>query len=166
MELSNGQLMLQDLVERQGIPVFNNIPVAINCTAKVCFCLCLKVNQYIVKQNVHFEKQLGLLCSNYLSSVSLQQTFQVPQHFFSNTNILNLLYTRPSTSLPTWLILVKLLNCKKCHSDALPAHREVRWFMFKISQDLYYLSRALFTKPWNYLLVLIYLSVFMIFLTF
>lgn len=35
MELSCGQLMLQDLVERQGIPVFNNIPVAINCTAKI-----------------------------------------------------------------------------------------------------------------------------------
>lgn len=51
MELSSGQLMLQDLVERQGIPVFNNIPVAINCTAKVC--LCPKINQYFVK----YEKQ-------------------------------------------------------------------------------------------------------------
>uniref|UniRef100_A0A1B6BZG1 EF-hand domain-containing protein n=2 Tax=Clastoptera arizonana TaxID=38151 RepID=A0A1B6BZG1_9HEMI len=34
-ELNGGILMLQDLVERQGIPVFNNIPIAINCTAKV-----------------------------------------------------------------------------------------------------------------------------------
>ncbi|XP_039288243.1 uncharacterized protein LOC111044525 isoform X2 [Nilaparvata lugens] len=34
-ELSAGVQVLQDLVEKQGIPVFDNIPVAINCTAKV-----------------------------------------------------------------------------------------------------------------------------------
>jgi hypothetical protein len=34
-DLSAGQMVLQDLVERQGIPVFDNIPVALNCTAKV-----------------------------------------------------------------------------------------------------------------------------------
>lgn len=28
-------MMLQDLVERQGIPVFENVPIALNCTAKV-----------------------------------------------------------------------------------------------------------------------------------
>nr|CAD7259413.1 unnamed protein product [Timema shepardi] len=34
-DLSLGQTMLQDLVERQGIPVFENIPSALSCTAKV-----------------------------------------------------------------------------------------------------------------------------------
>ncbi|KAF4524587.1 hypothetical protein B566_EDAN008542 [Ephemera danica] len=34
-DLSAGQMVLQDLVERQGIPVFDDIPVALNCTAKV-----------------------------------------------------------------------------------------------------------------------------------
>ncbi|XP_063245171.1 uncharacterized protein LOC134546333 isoform X3 [Bacillus rossius redtenbacheri] len=34
-DLSLGQMMLQDLVERQGIPVFESIPAALNCTAKV-----------------------------------------------------------------------------------------------------------------------------------
>jgi hypothetical protein len=33
--LVSGQTILQDLVERQGIPVFNSIPIALNCTAKV-----------------------------------------------------------------------------------------------------------------------------------
>lgn len=28
-------MMLQDLVERQGIPVFESVPIALNCTAKV-----------------------------------------------------------------------------------------------------------------------------------
>lgn len=34
-DLMMGQMMLQDLVERQGIPVFESIPIALNCTAKV-----------------------------------------------------------------------------------------------------------------------------------
>ncbi|XP_046986814.1 uncharacterized protein LOC124556841 isoform X1 [Schistocerca americana] len=34
-DLTTGQMMLQDLVERQGIPVFESIPIALNCTAKV-----------------------------------------------------------------------------------------------------------------------------------
>ncbi|XP_059484258.1 uncharacterized protein LOC132201798 isoform X4 [Neocloeon triangulifer] len=34
-DLSAGQTILQDLVERQGIPVFDSIPVALNCTAKI-----------------------------------------------------------------------------------------------------------------------------------
>ncbi|XP_069697772.1 uncharacterized protein raw isoform X9 [Periplaneta americana] len=34
-DLMMGQMMLQDLVERQGIPVFESVPVALNCTAKV-----------------------------------------------------------------------------------------------------------------------------------
>jgi hypothetical protein len=34
-DLTTGQMMLQDLVERQGIPVFESVPVALNCTAKV-----------------------------------------------------------------------------------------------------------------------------------
>ena len=34
-DLKNGQEVLQDLVERQGIPVFDNISVALNCTEKV-----------------------------------------------------------------------------------------------------------------------------------
>lgn len=34
-DLVSGQTILQDLVERQGIPVFNSIPIALNCTAKV-----------------------------------------------------------------------------------------------------------------------------------
>ncbi|KAG8262186.1 hypothetical protein J6590_057758 [Homalodisca vitripennis] len=34
-ELSGSLLVLKSLVERQGIPVFNNIPVAVKCTAKI-----------------------------------------------------------------------------------------------------------------------------------
>ncbi|CAB3372680.1 Hypothetical predicted protein [Cloeon dipterum] len=34
-DLAAGQTVLQDLVERQGIPVFDSIPVALNCTAKI-----------------------------------------------------------------------------------------------------------------------------------
>ena len=34
-ELTRGQLLLQDLVERHGIPVFNDIQTALECTAKV-----------------------------------------------------------------------------------------------------------------------------------
>lgn len=34
-DLTTGQMMLQDLVERQGIPVFESVPIALNCTAKV-----------------------------------------------------------------------------------------------------------------------------------
>lgn len=34
-DLSSGQAVMQDLVERQGIPVFDNIPVALDCAAKV-----------------------------------------------------------------------------------------------------------------------------------
>jgi glutathione synthase/RimK-type ligase-like ATP-grasp enzyme len=34
-DLTNGQLMLQELVERHGIPVFNDIQTALKCTAKV-----------------------------------------------------------------------------------------------------------------------------------
>lgn len=34
-DLKNGQEVLQDLVERQGIPVFDNITVALQCTQKV-----------------------------------------------------------------------------------------------------------------------------------
>ncbi|XP_066993493.1 uncharacterized protein raw isoform X2 [Anabrus simplex] len=34
-DLTTGQMVLQDLVERQGIPVFESIPIALNCTAKV-----------------------------------------------------------------------------------------------------------------------------------
>ena len=34
-DLKNGQEVLQDLVERQGIPVFDNITVALQCTEKV-----------------------------------------------------------------------------------------------------------------------------------
>ena len=39
--------MVQDLIERQGIPVFNNINVALNCTTKV------------LKENLSIE-ELGL----------------------------------------------------------------------------------------------------------
>lgn len=34
-DLCRGQRMLQDIVERQDIPVFENIAVALNCTAKI-----------------------------------------------------------------------------------------------------------------------------------
>jgi hypothetical protein len=34
-DLTTGQMMLQDLVEREGIPVFESVPIALNCTAKV-----------------------------------------------------------------------------------------------------------------------------------
>lgn len=34
-DLTTGQMVLQDLVEREGIPVFESVPVALNCTAKV-----------------------------------------------------------------------------------------------------------------------------------
>jgi len=34
-DLREGQLVLQKLVERQGIPVFDNVAVAMNCTALV-----------------------------------------------------------------------------------------------------------------------------------
>ena len=34
-DLSNGQLVLQDMVERLGIPVFNNVHSALESTAKV-----------------------------------------------------------------------------------------------------------------------------------
>ncbi|XP_046398279.1 uncharacterized protein LOC124165067 isoform X3 [Ischnura elegans] len=34
-DLSSGQAVMQDLVERQGIPVFDSIPVALDCAAKV-----------------------------------------------------------------------------------------------------------------------------------
>ncbi|KAJ9600897.1 hypothetical protein L9F63_000940, partial [Diploptera punctata] len=34
-DLMMGQMMLQDLVERQGIPVFESVPIALSCTAKV-----------------------------------------------------------------------------------------------------------------------------------
>ncbi len=34
-DLATGQLVLQDMVERLGIPVFNNIRSALDCTAKV-----------------------------------------------------------------------------------------------------------------------------------
>lgn len=34
-DLANGQLILQDLVERLGIPVFSGIRPALECTAKV-----------------------------------------------------------------------------------------------------------------------------------
>lgn len=35
LDLSRGQAILQDIVERQGIPVFDNITVALECTAKI-----------------------------------------------------------------------------------------------------------------------------------
>jgi len=34
-DLKHGQLLMQHLVERQGVPVFNSIPVALSCTSKV-----------------------------------------------------------------------------------------------------------------------------------
>jgi hypothetical protein len=34
-DLTTGQMVLQDLVEREGIPVFESVPIALNCTAKV-----------------------------------------------------------------------------------------------------------------------------------
>ena len=34
-DLANGQLVLQDMVERLGIPVFSNVRPALDCTAKV-----------------------------------------------------------------------------------------------------------------------------------
>ena len=36
-DLATGQLVLQDMVERLGIPVFSNIRSALDCTAKVFF---------------------------------------------------------------------------------------------------------------------------------
>jgi len=46
-DLQAGMEMVQDLIERQGIPVFNNINVALNCTTKV------------IKENLNIE-ELGL----------------------------------------------------------------------------------------------------------
>ena len=38
-DLTTGQSILQDMVERLGIPVFNNVRSALDCTAKVIYLL-------------------------------------------------------------------------------------------------------------------------------
>ena len=53
-DLSNGQLVLQDMVERLGIPVFNNVRSALESTARVR-CLSIRSEESFKDPSSHMK---------------------------------------------------------------------------------------------------------------